>query len=191
MRSVARLLPRRAGMIPLRDPGAGANSHVSACCLGVYGSFTERRFAMRRVQCWNDLSAYGFIPLTGEACGLGYRILFDVTDRGKAVLAACFGMPEIRMAEAWNRGGDSDPHVGSVLLSREMLTPVGIFALLQSGCSQVWQLRDGSLIGVDAADSAEHIAAVATARRDDIVRTYACRGTAGDRNVHVMTGRVV
>jgi hypothetical protein len=146
---------------------------------------------MRRVQCWNDLSAYGIIPLTGEACGLGYRILFDVTERGKAVLAACFGMPEIRMAEAWNRGGDSDPHVGSVLLSREMLTPVGIFALLRSGCTEAWVLRDGSVIGIETDDGPERVDALGRLHGDNVVRRFACRGTAGDRNVHVMTGRVV
>ena len=35
---------------------------------------------MKTITCWNDLTAYGISPLTGEACGLMYRILFDVTE---------------------------------------------------------------------------------------------------------------
>ena len=61
--------------------------------------------------------ASGIIPLTGESCGLGYRILFDVTEQGRAVIGRWLGIPDIKLAESWNRGSDDDPHVGSILLS--------------------------------------------------------------------------
>ena len=60
-----------------------------------------------------DLSHYGIVPLTGEACGLMYRILFDVTARGKKILEKAFDVSELRLRENWNRGTDDDPHVGS------------------------------------------------------------------------------
>ena len=33
---------------------------------------------MKSIGCWNDLASYGIDALTGEACGLSYRILCDV-----------------------------------------------------------------------------------------------------------------
>ena len=38
---------------------------------------------MKSIRRWDDLCAHGIVPLTGEACGLSYRILCDVTARGK------------------------------------------------------------------------------------------------------------
>ena len=48
---------------------------------------------MKTVTCFNDLAAYGIEPLTGEACGLGYRILCDVTERGRNVVGKALGIP--------------------------------------------------------------------------------------------------
>lgn len=144
---------------------------------------------MRRITCWNDVSSLGIVPLTGEACGLNYRILFDVTEQGRHILGTCFGIPHLQLAEAWNRGGTENPHVGSILLSREMLVPVGIFALLETGCTEVWQDADGSLLGIEKCDSPEHIATVKRVHQPSLVRTYRYGGTAGDRNIHVMSGR--
>lgn len=145
---------------------------------------------MRRVTCWNDLAPFGFSCLTGEACGLGYRILFDVTERGRKALGKCFGIPDMRLGEAWNRGNPADPAVGSILLSREMLIPVGIFALLEGGCTEVWQYQNGFLLGVEPGDAPEQVAAARNMGAPELVRTYGYRGTAGDRNVHAMSGRV-
>ena len=41
---------------------------------------------MKSIRSWDDLSAHGIVPLTGEACGLSYRILCDVTGRGKKIM---------------------------------------------------------------------------------------------------------
>jgi hypothetical protein len=40
---------------------------------------------VKTITCWNDLREFGIDPLTGEACGLGYRILFDLDERGVLV----------------------------------------------------------------------------------------------------------
>lgn len=140
---------------------------------------------MKTIRCWNDLERYGIVPLTGEACGLMYRILCDVTDSGKRVLEKCLGV-HVELAEAWNRGTPADPHVGSLMLAPEMLTPLGVFALLESGCPQVW-LVASTLIGIEAESDAE---LAALREIYEVKRTFGYRGTAGDRNVHVMTGRV-
>lgn len=144
---------------------------------------------MRRVTCWNDLAPFGIVPLTGKACGLNYRILFDVTEQGRHILGKCFGIPCLHLAEAWNRGDSINPHVGSIMLSREMFVPVGIFALLETGCAEVWQDADGSLLGIDQGDALEHVAAAKRLAHASLVRTYRYGGTAGDRNLHMMSGR--
>lgn len=38
---------------------------------------------MKTVRSWNDLRPYGIDLLTGEACGMMYRYLCDVTEQGK------------------------------------------------------------------------------------------------------------
>ena len=59
---------------------------------------------MKTIGSWNDLQPFGIEPLTGEACGLMYRILFDVTEAGGKIVGKCFGIPGMKFSEAWNRG---------------------------------------------------------------------------------------
>src|SRR5689334_12135555 len=104
-----------------------------------------------------DLAACGIEPLTGEACGLSYRILCDITDAGRKILAKAFGIHGFTLAEPWNRGTADDPHVGSIMLAPELFTFIGIFALLESGCTEVWLVKDGGLVGIGPSDRAESI----------------------------------
>ena len=142
---------------------------------------------MKSVACWQDLEPYGFVTLTGEACGLMYRILFDVTAAGRHVIQKCFSAPDLRLPEPWNRGAPDAPHVGSIMLSREMMVPLAVFALLESGCTEVLCLPRRA-IGIEPTDSAELAAALKDRHKPDRVLRYS--GTAGDRNVHLMSGRV-
>ena len=146
---------------------------------------------MKSIHCFNDLVAYGIDPLTGEACGLSYRILCDVTENGRKILAKTFGIPILTLPEPWNRGMPGHPHVGSVMLPLELLVPLGLFALLESGCTEVWLVRDGGVIGIEVGDDAEMIDANRRMIGEKLLRSLAYRGTAGDRNVHVMSGRTV
>lgn len=145
---------------------------------------------MKTISCLKDLEPFGVVPLTGEACGLMYRILCDVTERGRRVLARCLGVPNLTLADPWNRGSKDDPHVGSVMLAPQLLVPVGVFALLEHGCTEVWLYANGSLLGVEPSDTPERIELCRAMCPEALVRTFAPRGTAGDRNVHVMSGRV-
>ena len=145
---------------------------------------------MKSIGSWDDLSRYGIVPLTGEACGLMYRILCDVTARGKKTLEKALGVADMGLAENWNRGSDTDPHIGSVMLAREVLPFIGIFALLEAGCREVWLTKAGGLIGIDPSDSDEDVDRFKRFHADDLVRRFAYAGTAGDRNQHMMSGRV-
>lgn len=142
---------------------------------------------MRRISCWNDLASSGIIPLTGESCGLGYRILFDVTEQGRAVIGRWLGIPDIKLGEAWNRGSDDEAHVGSILLSPESLVPLSVFALFSTGCTEVWLIEQGviGLCGGDSTKDREWARA-----HCKVQRILKPQGTAGERNVHQMTGRV-
>ncbi len=145
---------------------------------------------MKTIACWNDLEKFGIVVLTGEACGLGYRLLFDLTQNGKRIVQKCFSLAEGFASEAWNRGSRDDPHVGSVLLTQEMLVPIGVFALLETGCPEVWLCKNGSLLGIETVDAPEVVERYRTLYSESIARTFAYRGPAGDRNVHQMSGRI-
>jgi hypothetical protein len=148
---------------------------------------------------WNDLQKYGIEWLTGEACGLGYRILCDVNKNGKHVLEKCLGVPNIELAENWNTRSSIGEHIGSIMLAPDMLKPLAIFALLEYGCREVlFDEESGSVYGVEARDTPEcveewksiHAGWHKEGEPRKSMRRYAYAGTAGDRNVHMMSGRV-
>ena len=85
---------------------------------------------MKSIHCWDDIRPFGVVPLTGEACGLSYRILCDVTARGKRTLEKALGIAQLGPHENWNHGNADDPHVGSVMLAPDLLPFIGVFALL-------------------------------------------------------------
>lgn len=140
---------------------------------------------MKTVSTWEDLNAYGVIVLTGEACSLMYRILCDLTARGKRLVERCLSV-EIQ-SENWNPGSDDDPHVASVMLTREMLQPLAVFALLESGCREVW-LTDRAVIGIDSTDPPDQVARLRATC--NLRRHFAYHGPFQDRNQHQMSGRV-
>lgn len=143
---------------------------------------------MKTIRSWDDLRPYGVVLLTGESCGLSYRLLCDVTDRGRAIIEKCLGV-RITFAESWNRGTDDEPHTGSILLAPEMLVPLGVFALLETGCTEVW-LIERWLLGIEYDDKADAIAAAHEMHGEKLVRRFRYGGTAGDRNIHTMSGRI-
>jgi hypothetical protein len=146
---------------------------------------------VKTVACWDALREFGIDALTGEACGLGYRLLCDVTRKGKQVLEKCFGIPNLTLPSSWNPGTKEDPHVGSIMLAFRMLTPVAVFALLEGGCTEVFLSGDGTVYGMEPSDDRERCLKNLEVTHKEGLRRSAYRGTAGDRNVHVMSGRVV
>jgi hypothetical protein len=145
---------------------------------------------MKTIASWGDLAPHGIIPLTGEACGLVYRILFDVTERGRKVIGTCLGIPDIRLPEPWNRGPADDPHVGCIMLSPEMRIPLSVFALLEGGCKEAYLMGD-VVVGIEESDPPDAPETMRRVYGVEYVRRFGYWGTAGDRNVHLMTGRVI
>src|SRR5258708_10434395 len=83
-----------------RQPGDCARRALVAAsaCLGA-DLFTLEACHENGFVLTGPLERYGFVVLTGEACGLMYRILFDLTAAGRNVAQKCFGVPDLRLAE--------------------------------------------------------------------------------------------
>lgn len=142
---------------------------------------------MKTIHCWNDLLPLGIDPLTGEACSFGYRILFDLTAKGKRALEKCLGASNLNLPAPWNQGSKEDPHVACVMLTQDMLTPLAVFVLLEHGCSEVWVYRNGGVLGVEPDDDPDRTEARRKHDGETIVRVF--RQGPG-RNRHAMTGRL-
>jgi hypothetical protein len=145
---------------------------------------------MKSITRWDHLSEFGNVPLTGESCGLGYRMLCDVTAKGKTILEKCFGIPDLRLPDHWNTGSAAEPHVGSIMLAPELLVPIAVLALLESGCKEVWKVGDQGVHGIQFSDPADTAESLKKWLGVDNLRRLAYRGAAGDHNVHLMSGRV-
>lgn len=81
-----------------------------------------------------NLEQFGVKCLTGEACGLGMRVLCDVTEEGMDLLRE-FTRMEVT-CDSWNekRGIKS----GSVMLPRSIFQDLWIFAQVRAGCKHVF-----------------------------------------------------
>ncbi|OGC62580.1 hypothetical protein A2264_01095 [candidate division WWE3 bacterium RIFOXYA2_FULL_46_9] len=140
---------------------------------------------MKTVSRWSHLEEFGIVLLTGEACSLMYRLLCDLTERGKRIVERCLSVQIA--SESWNSGATDDPHVASIMLTHEMMLPLAVFALLDAGCREVW-ITDRAAIGVepdDAEETVERMKEVYQPRR-----RFAYHGPYQDRNQHQMSGRV-
>ncbi len=73
------------------------------------------------------------------------------------------------------------------MLTHEMLVPLAVFALLESGCREVW-VTDRAAIGVDSDDSEDDVERMKHVYK--LVRRFAYHGPFQDRNQHQMSGRV-
>jgi hypothetical protein len=144
---------------------------------------------MKTVAKWDDLTEFGIEPLTGEACGLGYRILCDVTEKGRLIVEKCLGAASLVTHLQWNSGTKEQPHIGSLMLAPEMLVPLAVFALLESGCKEVYAVK-GGCFGIEYRDPPDTVESLQRWHAGNEMRRLAYQGTARDRNVHVMSGRV-
>jgi hypothetical protein len=149
-----------------------------------------KELKMKTIRCWEDISHYGIVPLTGKACGLSYRILCDVTAQGKRILEKAFDIAELPLRESWNSGRPEAPHVGCIMLAPDLLPFLAVFALLEVGCREAWLTQGNGVVGVESSDSPERVDAFKQFHRESLVRRFAYAGTAGDRNQHVMSGRI-
>lgn len=142
---------------------------------------------MKRIESVTQLEEYGIIPLTGESDAHMYRILCDVTKRGKAAIERTMDTA-LTLHENWNSGRADDPHIGSILLPYEFVAPIAIFCLLSdTTLTEVWLLKNGHVIGFGVED-VEVKERLKEFHEGHVRHIFYARPQ--DRNVHQMTGRI-
>lgn len=153
----------------------------------------------RSLSSWDDLRPYGIILLTSEACGLGMRLLFDLTADGRKIVEQFLGA-DISSAP-WN----GPPAKASIMLPPEMYVPLAVFCLLTEFDHALVVEWSAAMVGragrsiAGYYDGSQWEAMLAHAReRLELgtithYRDYSKSGTAhdGQRNRHHFSGRTV
>jgi hypothetical protein len=142
------------------------------------------------------LEKHGFNLLTGEACGVGMRILTDVKNREAArQLLDFIGVPALQLAENWNSGSEF-----SVMLPYCILDDFAVWlALMKVGCHQVILCDNGDICGWQPGDEdwptegewEQHLNDLTHFEHKFRRYTFKSGPRAGSRMVHAMTGRTV
>lgn len=141
---------------------------------------------MKRIERMKDLEDYGIDALTGESDAHMYRILCDVTKKGKAIIERVMDIG-LNLHPNWNSGKKHDPHIGSLLLPQEFVPSIAAFALLtDTEVSEVWLLKNGTALGFGVED-VETKEALRKMYDGEIRHIF--RPRPSDRNLHQMSGR--
>lgn len=149
---------------------------------------------MKTLHSLADLSTFGVGILTGEACPFGLRLLCDLTEAGRDLVAAYLGSPELDcFPENWNTSVAGERAVSSVMLTRSALSDLCIFALFIKGGATVVLERGGVYIGLDPSDGyySRYIDIVEAPNSGYTVYRKIAHHTEGGRNQHAMTGRTL
>lgn len=152
---------------------------------------------MRTIDRLIDLRDFGFDLLTGEACQLSYRLLLDVTEEGARIFRLAYGLPSnCRLADAWNRGTDEEPSVGSVMLPRDAWKMLGLFCLQygrESPQGAIW--LNSTVGGTDpfwyGFRNDKELKQITSCKTFKIHRVWNCPQGESDRNEHMISGRSI
>ena len=139
---------------------------------------------MKTIRTWDDLPEYGIVPLPDPACALSYRILCDLTAKGKQTLEQALSVKELVLHSPQQPGSPDDPHVASIMLAPGMLTFLALFALLDSQADEVFLTTDQRMTGFHHGDPPAGKLAFEEWYRDEVVRHFASESTAWDRSIH-------
>lgn len=150
---------------------------------------------MKPVHTWNDLEQFGINCLTGEACAYSQRLLCDVNDDGAKLMADYLGIDFRGFADNWNSQVNGKPAVGSVMLHRDSLQQVAVFAMFRAGALAVYT-AGGDLTPIcDSERMQQYVSYMNSASTIESVRLFRNPTTSsiapreGSRNVHAATGR--
>lgn len=149
------------------------------------------------IHSWSDLRVFGINVLTGEACAYGQRLLCDVNEQGKALLAEFFGMPNIQLAPPMNSRVNEQPSVGSVMLERSAWRALAHFGHFHQGALAYAEIPseipNGPIVGIYSENRLQEYERASTgdASTFRLVRNFrSSQPRVGSRNVHAMSGRV-
>lgn len=141
---------------------------------------------MKTINGIRDLEQYGVDALTGESDSHSYRILCDVTQRGKAIIERTMDT-QLTLHDPWNSGSKDDPHIGSLLLPLEFVPSIAVFCLLADPkLTEAWLLKSGQVMGFGVEDT-EQKEAIQKFHEGEIRKVFYARSQ--DRNLHIFTQR--
>ncbi len=153
-----------------------------------------------------DLERFGIFPLTGERDNLQYRMLCDVSARGKNLLREVYLMDA--NDDAWNSSTNGEKHIASVMLPYGAWSDIAPIGLLDA-CHTVFAVDNGTVFGMqrnegiridDSGEAYEYTQNGETfypwpSCYGKVVKFYAVPGPTstqphvGTLNTHAMTGR--
>ena len=142
---------------------------------------------MKTVRNVRDLKEYGINGLTGEACGVGMRLLCDIGPKAERILGELFGGVQF-VKTAWN---GQDGAKKSAMLPHSLFADIAAYCLLsEDGFDVVITRPDFGLATGFSREEWEKIRAGTGFSNLKYSRIYAGKGTAGMRNRHEMSGRI-
>jgi hypothetical protein len=141
-----------------------------------------------------DMAQFGVTGLTGESCAYSMRMLCDVSEEGKELLADFFGMPQLALERNWNGHVGDAPAIGSIMLQHDIVRALAQFAFFRKGALAVVS-TDHEVNGVFTEEKLKAY--------QDLIEKYPNCGYSlrrnhtlsssapmqGSRNVHAMSGR--
>lgn len=113
---------------------------------------------MKTLNSLSDLEQYGLSYLTGEACALSQRLLFDLNQDGVDLVKEYFGLlPGSMLAGNWNSQVNGKPAVASILLPKhpEFYQELFKFLLFREGFDVV-AIYGGVVSGMSDAELEEY-----------------------------------
>lgn len=158
----------------------------------------------KRFNAWPALDDYGIELLTGEACGIGLRLLFDVSPEGAKILEEFLSIRFTDENNAWNHQGQEGWK--SIMLSRGVIDDLLVFIMCREYPVVVkvnWRSASGYAWYVEGFPSMElykewrkaaervYISTDERGEEKSCWMTYypAGTGAGGTRNTHFMSGR--
>lgn len=148
----------------------------------------------RPVHSFGDLKQLGIGCLTGESCAFSMRILCDVNEDGKELLADFFGMSDIQLEKNWNSYVGDKPAIGSIMLVHDVVEKIAQFAFFRAGAiavvvglGEVTPVFEQSLLDRYVDTMKQYPSTERSIRRNP--KAYAMGAAVGSRNVHAFSGR--
>jgi hypothetical protein len=143
---------------------------------------------------FKGLTQFGINSLTGESCAYGMRMLCDVSDDGRALLADYFGMPSISLEPNWNSVVGDQPATGSIMLAHDIVRSLAQFAFFRRGALAVL-ITEHEVNGIFTServqqyrDFIEHYPNTGHSLRVNHALSSAAP-MVGSRNIHAMSSR--
>ena len=144
---------------------------------------------------WSDFKQYGINCLTGESCALGMRLLCDLSEEGRTLMAQFFGLSGVAaFSENWNSKVGEAPAVASIMLPRGLFNELARYiAFRVLGHAHVVVMADGTVHSYAAGYMEDNHLTLDEAKKlvgGNWFHNHASAASIDGRNVHAASGRV-